>query len=213
MRATTPTTPFWTCVRPPCVLMVLWCLVLVVFVYCSSHKTISPSADDPTLTVENVADVMEKVTVAKWTDVWKKVLGRRVESYVQSVHSSNSTEQEKTFACSDTYVHCSPDASWENLTSVLYREDEMTAVDLARPFLPPRGKLMLLNIAWLASYVQTVDLAVLYMSESSVYTNQSALDWMPCWQLITPVHQTLHNTPVNVATTKWSYGSYCYCQS
>ena len=86
---------------------------------------------------------MEKVTVAKWTDVWKSLLGRR---YVESVRSSYSTEEERTFACSDTYVHCSPESSWDNLTSLLYKEDEMTAVDLARPFLPPRGKLVLLNV-------------------------------------------------------------------
>ena len=81
--------------------------------------------------------------MAKRTDVWKRVLGWRA---VESVHSSYSTEEEKTFACSDTYVHCSPaESSWENLTSVLYEEHEMAAVDVARPFLPPRGKLVLLK--------------------------------------------------------------------
>ena len=46
---------------------------------------------------------------------------------------------ERTFAFSDTYVQYSPHSSWEHLVSVLYEEDEMNAVDLARPFLPPRG--------------------------------------------------------------------------
>ena len=93
--------------------------------------------DDPTFTSENVAHVMEKVTVAKRTDVWWN-LGLK-SYYAESVHSNDSTEQKRTFAYSSTYVYCSPDASWEHLTSVLYSEGEMTAVDLAKPFLPPRG--------------------------------------------------------------------------
>ena len=46
---------------------------------------------------------------------------------------------ERTSALSDTYVQRCPESSWEHLVSVLYEEDEMNAVDLARPFLPPRG--------------------------------------------------------------------------
>ena len=84
--------------------------------------------------------------------VWKEVYGFRIysfrtdfdseaESYVKKVYSSNSTEKDKTLACSDVYVHSQPNSSWEHLTSVLYEEDEMAAVDQARPFLPPRGEL------------------------------------------------------------------------
>ena len=98
--------------------------------------SISP---DPTLTVENVTEVMEKVTVNKREQVWERVLGRRAESYVGKIYSSHFIQKEKTHACSDTYVNCYPESSWERLTSLLYEEDEMTAVDQARPFLPPRG--------------------------------------------------------------------------
>ena len=59
---------------------------------------------------------------------------------LEEIYSSHSSEKEKTHACSDVYVNCHPESSWEHLTSLLYREDEMTAVDQARPFLPPRGK-------------------------------------------------------------------------
>ena len=91
---------------------------------------------DPTLTVEKVANVMEKVKVDKKRKVWEEVLTRKV---VDQLYSSHSTEKEKTLSCSDTYVNCYPGSSWEHLTSLLYKEDEMTAVDQARPFLPPKG--------------------------------------------------------------------------
>ena len=87
---------------------------------------------DSTLTVKNVTDVMEKVTVNKRRQVWERVL---------EIYSSHSSEEEKTHTFSDVYVNCHPESSWEHLTSLLYKEDEMTAVDQARSFLPPRGKL------------------------------------------------------------------------
>ena len=99
----------------------------------------------------NVNDVMEKVKVHKRREVWKELLGKErsfphiwinyssFERYVGEIYSSHSSEEEKTRACSDTYVNSRPESSWEDLTSLLYTEDEMTAVDQARPFLPPRG--------------------------------------------------------------------------
>ena len=95
--------------------------------------------------MKNVTNVMEKVTVNKRRHVWRRVLEltyRRseIEGYVDEIYSSHSSEEERTHACSDTYVNCHPESSWEDLTTLLY-EEEMTAVDQARPFLPPRGKL------------------------------------------------------------------------
>ena len=94
------------------------------------------TSTDPTLTVEKVTDVLEKVKVDKRRKVWGEVLTWKV---VDQLYSSHSTEKEKTLSCSDTYVNCYPGSSWEHLTSQLYKEDEMTAVDQARPFLPPKG--------------------------------------------------------------------------
>ena len=91
---------------------------------------------------------MENVTEDQREKVWRGIFRMHVygfiteaELYVKKVYSSNSTEKDKTLACSDVYVHSRPNSSWEHLTSVLYREDERTAVDQARPFLPPRGEL------------------------------------------------------------------------
>ena len=72
--------------------------------------------------------------------VWGRVLGRGGESHVDEIYSSHSSEKEKIRACSDIYINSCPESSWEYLSSQLYEEDEMTAVDQARPFLPPRGK-------------------------------------------------------------------------
>ena len=83
---------------------------------------------------------MEKVTMDKRRDVWERVLGWGGRSHVDEIYSSHSSEKEKTHACSDIYTNCCPESSWEHLTLLLYEEDEMTAVDQARPFLPPRGK-------------------------------------------------------------------------
>ena len=80
----------------------------------------------------------------KRRQVWKKVLeyydvDDKSSSLVDQIYSSQSTEKDKTLSCSDTYITCHPLSSWEHLTSLLYEEDEMTAVDRARPFLPHRG--------------------------------------------------------------------------
>ena len=102
---------------------------------------------DPTLTVENVGGVMEKVVVYKRRQLWERIIGKEENlsipnltlEIVDDIYRSHSSEKENTHACSDVYVNCHPESSWEHLTSRLYEEDEMTAVDQARPFLPPRG--------------------------------------------------------------------------
>ena len=132
------------------------------FIMRSVMNQISP---DPTLTVENVTDVMERVTMDKRRQLWGRMLPCE-EYFLQQrgrprlrrrtlllgpkppnlkilgeIYSSHSSEKKRTHACSDVYANCRPESSWEHLTSLLYEEDEMTAVDQARPFLPPRGKL------------------------------------------------------------------------
>ena len=100
---------------------------------------------DPTLTVDSLVGVMDKMTSdeGKRRKVWRKVLwwgSRTPSSYLDEVYTKYTTDKEKTHACSDIYINCRPESSWEHLTSLLYKEDEMTAVDQARQFLPPRGK-------------------------------------------------------------------------
>ena len=93
---------------------------------------------------------MGKVKVHERRKVWKEVLIKEnftlyipmalpIDDYSDKIYSGHSTEEEKTHTCSDVYVNCHPESSWEHLTSRLYRADETAAVDQARPFLPPRG--------------------------------------------------------------------------
>ena len=92
--------------------------------------------------MENVTDVMEKITEDKRKYVWRMVLEWRwSRSDISEIYNGHSTEKEKIRAYSDVYVNCRPESSWEYLTSQLYTAGEMTAVDQARPFLPPRGEL------------------------------------------------------------------------
>ena len=117
---------------------------------------ITPIFLDPTLTVSNVTDVMEKVTVDKRRQLWEWVLGERdslslrrrgiapilssgLKGMMNNIFYGHSSEKEKLHACIDVYVNCHPESSWEHLTSLLYFKDEMAAMDQARPFLPPRG--------------------------------------------------------------------------
>ena len=100
---------------------------------------------DSTFTVDSVTDVMEKVTVDKRRQVWMKVVGLGGSSHIEEIYNTHSSEKQKTHACSDMYVNCHPESSWEHLASRLYQEDAMVAVGQARLFLPPRGKQKLLT--------------------------------------------------------------------
>ena len=104
--------------------------------------------------MKNVTDVMEKVTENKRRRVWGRVLKLHddhyeIDNYIDEIYNSHSSGEGRTHACSDTYVNSHPESSWEHLTSLLYEEDEMTAVDQARPFLPPRGKLDVVDYHYL----------------------------------------------------------------
>lgn len=87
---------------------------------------------------------MEKVTIDRRRYIWGSLLSYefhgKISSPVDQVYSSDlSKEKEITLSCSDAYISCYPNSSWEHLTSLLYEENEVAAIDEARLFLPPRG--------------------------------------------------------------------------
>ena len=108
----------------------------------------SSLSPDPTLTVENVTRVMEKVTVDKRRRVWEWVLGDKERGVgemvlewgaVEEIYSSHSNEEEKLHSCADAYANCKPDSSWKELVQQLYNRGEMAAAKEANSFLQQTG--------------------------------------------------------------------------
>ena len=92
---------------------------------------------DPTLTVENVLEVMEKVTDDKVDEVWREL----IEYYMfEDINSKCSTETELMHMCTDIYVNCHADSSWEQVASRLYQAEKTAAVEEVRSYLNPRGR-------------------------------------------------------------------------
>ena len=96
----------------------------------------SSLSPDPTLTVENVTRVMEKVTVDKRRGMWEVVLRKGA---VEEIYSSHSSEEEKLHSCAYTYVACKPDSLWNELLQMLYICGEMAAAKEAKAFLQQGG--------------------------------------------------------------------------
>ena len=92
---------------------------------------------DPTLTVENVARAMEKVTVDKRREVWEGVL---FEDPVKVIYSSHPSEDERLHSCADTYVTCAPNSSWEILIHKLYEYGELAAIKEAKNSIQQKSK-------------------------------------------------------------------------
>ena len=71
-------------------------------------------------------------------DVWNHWFGINL---LDDINSKCSTERELIHACTDIYVNCNPDSSWEDLAHRLYHKEETTAVEEVRSYLNPRGRL------------------------------------------------------------------------
>ena len=90
---------------------------------------------DPTLTVDNVSHVMEKVEPKEKMQIWNDVLEHRATELISGMKFSFKKEE-----CADIYVNCYHSASWKRLARSLYRHHQMAAVDEVRSYLPPRGE-------------------------------------------------------------------------
>ena len=94
---------------------------------------------EPTLTIENVAGVMEKVAVERRKWVWS-TRGIVPDPLLWEIYEKYSTEEQRIHACADFYVNCRPDFSWTHLHKELYEENEMTAAKKAKTFMPQTGE-------------------------------------------------------------------------
>ena len=100
---------------------------------------------EPTLTVDNLAGVMEKVTSdkEKRKKVWGMVLtweNDAPHSYVDEVYTKYTTEKEQTNVLAQVYVNSKPHSSWGHLVETLYEEGEVAAAKEAKSFLQQNGE-------------------------------------------------------------------------
>jgi hypothetical protein len=102
---------------------------------------------DPTLTVDNVSRVMEKVEPEEKMQVWNSVLQHVVIEAVSGEVFSFKEEE-----CADIYVNCCHSASWERLAGSLYHRKQVAAVEEVRSYLPPRGEPDFGIQSWLLQY-------------------------------------------------------------
>ena len=114
---------------------------------------------DPTLTTDNVAQVIELVN--NWDSFSSGLIptitpSSRLRAIRQKF--STVTKREMSTECASYYVHCHPESSWTHLASRLYYRGEFAAVEKLKPFLPLRGKYQVISYAGLnhALYASTV---------------------------------------------------------
>jgi hypothetical protein len=91
---------------------------------------------DPTLTVDNVSHVMEKVEPKVKMQVWEDAcyIIMRIAKMKELCMSGKEDEY------ADLYVNCDPHSSWEYIAKSLYRRHQVAAVEEVRSYLPPRGE-------------------------------------------------------------------------
>ena len=99
---------------------------------------------DPTLTVDSLVGVMEKVTSdeGRRRKMWEEVLKWKYgtpSSYLDEVYTKYTTDKEKTHALADVYVNSRPESSWQHLVQTLYAEGELAAAKEAKSFLQHNG--------------------------------------------------------------------------
>ena len=90
---------------------------------------------DPTLTVDNVSRVMEKVKCELRPQIWND-LSATIERVIR--REGYSSEKDPEYA--DLYANCNPWATWDDLARSLYYHHQVAAVEEVRSYLPPRGK-------------------------------------------------------------------------
>ena len=91
---------------------------------------------DPTLTVDNVSHIMEKVEPKVKMQVWEDACAAPMEKKkMKEVYMSGKEDE-----CADLYVNYNPHSSWERLARSLYRHHQVAVVGEVRSYLPPRGE-------------------------------------------------------------------------
>ena len=97
------------------------------------HITLFPP--DPTLTVDNVTQILKKTP----GDKWGKLMGGGgldiPRPLLEEIQRRYSTDTEKNHACADYYVNCHPDAGWKDLTVGLYLKKQFALARESKSFM------------------------------------------------------------------------------
>ena len=112
---------------------------------------------DPTLTVDNVSRIIEKVEPKERQPLLQEMLV--LSSIFDKIQSSGKypTASEVEAAAVDIYINCDPWATWEDFARSLYRHHQVAAVEEVRSYLPPRGE-----PAWLWDIIMSIGLMCFY---------------------------------------------------
>ena len=86
--------------------------------------------------MENVREVMAEVRNWERVASGSFAFGLDVpDSKRQEIKQQSSTEREKSLALGDYWVNTAPDASWQKLARVLYKEREERALAVTKQYL------------------------------------------------------------------------------
>ena len=91
------------------------------------------SHSDPSLTSQNVHQVMEVVRKECWRDVGKGLSVQR--AILDKINAKCSSDDEKMSAVIKYVVTIIPDITWEKIATELYKGDEEKAVERVKPYL------------------------------------------------------------------------------
>ena len=96
----------------------------------AAHNSVPP---DPTMTVDNITQILNKIPGQKWEGVMGEIVGLGIPRPL--LERRYSTDTEKNHACADYYVNCHPGGEWNHLTMQLYYRKAFTAAKESKSFL------------------------------------------------------------------------------
>ena len=96
----------------------------------AAHNSVPP---DPTMTVDNVTQILNKIPADKWKEVMDELGISR--PLLVDIQWRYSTDTEKNHACADYYVNCHPYAEWRHLTRRLYARKEYALARESKSFI------------------------------------------------------------------------------
>ena len=102
---------------------------------------------DPTLTTDNVAQVIELLNNLDSLSSGLFSLSLIPHSRLNVIKKKYSTKEKVSNECASYYVHCDVQPSWTKLARHLYKHGEFPAVKRLKPFLPVRGKYQVISYA------------------------------------------------------------------